>query len=145
MISFSLFLLGKSSRIAFMQFGQKERPCTNRFSLHFLLKICILYPISFTVATVVTVHLVVLLLLINPKIKAGIRKQIPNPHNVKANPGSIYMPLLSSFCMTLIQYIISGRNSAHSSLSIDQYSLKDGLSFRHLYRSGVLRRRSRRF
>ena len=45
----------------------------------------------------------------------------------------------------LIQYIISGRNSAHSSLGIDQYCLKDGLSFRHLYWSGVLRRRSRRF
>lgn len=74
-----------------------------------------------------------------PKIKAGIRKQIPNPHNVKANPGSIYMPLLSSFCMTLIQYIISGRNSTDSSLGIDKHCLKDSLAFRHLYRSGVFR------
>ena len=59
--------------------------------------------------------------------------------NVKANPGSIYMPLLSSFCMTLIQYIISGRNSTDSSLGVDKHCLKDSLTFRHLYRSGVFR------
>ena len=64
---------------------------------------------------------------------------------MKANPGSIYMPLLSSFCMTLIQYIISGRNSTDSSLGIDKHCLKDSLAFRHLYRSGVFRGWSCRF